>query len=293
MSRWDGIDEFIQVVDQGSFTAAADQLQISTSQISKRVAKLEDRLGARLMVRTTRQIRLTEEGEQFYLRCRQAVETFNRAEETVLAHSNQPRGHLKININGCFQDRFIVPILAEFSRQYPKLALQVDFSDGQPNILRSGYDLSICYGELNDSSLVARKLADNYNYLVASPDYLSKHPTPINVDELQEHNCLSGKARHWILSNGAETMKVKISGNWQSDNGGALLNAARSGLGIAQLPFFSVVDDIERGDLVQLLPDWSRYPEAVWIVYAQQRHLPVKLRLLVDFLVTQIRNIQL
>ena len=97
MSRWDGIDEFIQVVDQGSFTAAADQLQMSTSQISKRVAKLEDRLGARLMIRTTRQIRLTEEGEQFYLRCRQAVETFNRAEETVLAHSNQPRGHLKIN----------------------------------------------------------------------------------------------------------------------------------------------------------------------------------------------------
>lgn len=293
MSRWDGIYEFIQVVERGSFTAAAETLGLSTSQVSKLVSKLEDRLAARLLIRTTRRINLTEEGQQFYLRCRQAVDAFDRAEQDVAQSHNEPTGRLRVAISGCFQERFVVPVLSEFTLKYRRIQMNVDFCDSNPDIIRSGHDMAICYGELDDSTLVARKIADNFNYLVASPDYLDGRGTPATPDDLSEHNCLTGISPVWYLSDGQETLQLKISGNWHSDNGAALLSAARSGVGIANLPFFSVQEDISRGELVQLLPNWSKYPEPVWILYPSRRHLTLKVRLLIDFLLDQLQQVEL
>lgn len=293
MARWDGIYEFVQVVEHSSFTEAGKALNMSTSQVSKLIARLEDRLGVRLLLRTTRSLALTDEGQQFYRRSKHAIETFERAEEDLALSRNEPRGNLKVNISGVFQERFLVPILANFSKQFPRLHVQLDFTDTQPDLVKEGYDLSVCYGELKSSSLVARKLADNFNYLVASPDYLAAHGRPDSIDQLSQHNCLVGTDTVWYLSNGEETVQMQAEGNWRSDNGAALLSAARSGLGIAHLPFFSVLEDIEQQALEQVLPDWSQYPQPVWIMYPQQRHLPVKVRLFIDYLVEELNKIVL
>ncbi len=293
MARWEGIYEFVQVVEHGSFTAAAEAIGLSTSQVSKLISRLEDRLGARLLRRTTRRLTLTDEGQQFYQRCRQGLDTFERAEEDIAQWRREPRGQLKVNITGVFQERFLVPILASFSKRYPRLQVDVDFTVARPDLVAEGYDLCVCYGELADSSLVARKLADNTNYLVASPDYLAEHGTPDSIETLGQHNCLRGVDSVWYLSDGKDSVQLRPEGNWHSDNGAALLSAARCGLGIALLPFFSVLDDIQQGTLVQLLPEWSRYPQPVWIMYPQQRHLPIKVRLFVDYLLEELQRVEL
>ncbi|WP_372780054.1 LysR family transcriptional regulator [Litorivivens sp.] len=293
MARWDGIYEFVQVVEHHSFTDAAKALDMSTSQVSKLISRLEDRLGTRLLLRTTRSLALTDEGQQFYRRSKLAIDTFEKAEEDLALSRNEPRGNLKVNISGVFQERFLVPILANFTKQYPHLQVQLDFTDKQPDLVKEGYDLSVCYGELKSSTLVARKLADNFNYLVASPDYLDDKGEPETLEDLQQHNCLMGVDALWYLSDGSETVQIHPDGNWRSDNGAALLSAARCGLGIASLPFFSVMDDISQGTLKQVLPQWNQYPQPVWIMYPQQRHLPIKVRLFIDYLLEELNNIVL
>lgn len=293
MARWEGIYEFVRVVECESFTAAAERLGISNSQVSKLVAKLEDRLGVRLLNRTTRRLTLTEEGEHFYLRCKRTIDEFESAEQDLSSLQNDPRGNLKINMAGSFQERFIVPMLAAFLKEYPGLSVEVDFTDHRVDLISHGHDVAICQGELEDSSLVARKLADNFNYLVAHPDYLAAHGTPQQIEDLQQHNCLIGTSPMWALNNGERHVQFKAQGNWHSTNGAALLSAARSGLGIAQLPFFSVLEDIEQGALVQVLPDWSRHTEPVWVIYPHNRHLTAKVRVFVDYLVAHLRDVQL
>ncbi|HUH37932.1 MAG TPA: LysR family transcriptional regulator [Spongiibacteraceae bacterium] len=292
MARWDGIYEFVRVVECDSFSGAAERLGISNSQVSKLVARLEDRLGVRLLNRTTRRLTLTEEGEHFYLRCKRTIDEFESAEQDLSSLQNDPRGTLRINMAGSFQEHFIVPMLADFLKAYPGLSVELDFSDQPLNLVSHGHDVAICEGELADSSLVARKLADNHHYLVAHPDYLARHGSPQTVDELQQHNCLTGAQRVWSLSDGTRQLQVKVQGNWQSKNEAALLSAARAGLGIAQLPFFSVLEDIAQGRLVQVLPAWSQHTSPVWIIYPQSRHLTAKVRVFVDYLVDYLRALR-
>ncbi|MFT5606087.1 MAG: DNA-binding transcriptional LysR family regulator [Paracoccaceae bacterium] len=151
----------------------------------------------------------------------------------------------------------------------------------------------MCYGELKSSTLVARKLADNFNYLVASPDYLAAHSRPESIEQLIQHDCLVGIDTVWYLSNGEETVQLQPEENWRSDNGATMPTAARCGLGIANLPFFSVLDDIEQNQLEQVLPEWSQHPQPVWIMHPQQRHLPIKVRLFIDYLVEELNRIVL
>lgn len=290
MGRWDGIYEFVQVVEAGSFTAAAERMGLSNSQVSKLVARLEDRLGVRLLNRTTRRLTLTDEGEHFFHRCRRTIEDFERTEQEISSHQNEPRGNLKVNIAGSFQERFIVPILVDFLKQNPGLTVDLDFTDQHVDLVSQGYDISICGGELADSSLVARKLAENYNYLVAHPDYLAKHGTPQTLDDLSHHNCLIGVDSVWQLSNGQRTEQFKPQGNWRSSNGAALLSAARGGLGIALLPYFSVLEDIGNGNLTHILQPWSKLAQPVWVIYPHHRNISAKVRLFVDYLVDHLND---
>jgi DNA-binding transcriptional LysR family regulator len=291
MARWDGIYEFVQVVNNASFSAAAEKMNMSNSQVSKLVARLEERLGIRLLNRTTRKLTLTDEGEHFYHRCKSTIINFEDAEQAIASHQSEPRGHLKVNISGDFQDRFIAPILADFLKTYPKVEATIDFTDLRADIIGGGYDLSICEGQLEDSSLVARKLADNYHYLVAHPDYLKQHGTPQSIDELKNHNCLTSSDNVWYLSDGGETVQIKVHGNWRSDNGAARLSAAQNGLGIALLPFFSVLDDIADKNLIQILEPWNKYPQPVWVMYPQHRYLSAKVRLFIDYLIKRLDDI--
>jgi len=284
MNTWLGIAEFVAVVEAGSFTAAAERLKISNSQISKRISQLEDRLGVRLLNRTTRRIMITDEGEHYFQFAQNMLKEFQALEMAISSGQSEPRGKLKINIAGCFQERFVVPVLTEFLRANPKLSMQVDFTDKPVDILETGCDISICAGELKDSSLKASKLGDVYYQLVASPNYLQAHGLPTSLDDLKQHNCLSDSEQYWNLDNGEERIRIHAEGNWQSDNSAALLKASLQDLGIAQLPSFAVEEYIQKGELVSVLDDWNKFPTPVWIMYSQNRHLSAKIRLCIDFL---------
>lgn len=292
MARWDGINEFVNVVDAGSFTAAAERMGIANSQVSKRVAQLEARLGIRLLNRTTRKFTLTDEGEHYYQHCRRHIEAFDEVEMALSSGQSEPRGHLRINLSGSFQERFFVPILTRFLGEHPRLTLSIEFTDQPVDMITGGFDIAVCSGELQDSSMVARKVADLAYYLVAHPDYLAEHGTPRRVSDLEHHNCLIGTERNWYFSKGRQSIQVKVDGNWHSPNGAALLNAALGGLGIARLPFFAAQDALARGDLVQVLEPWNRYREPVWIMYPQNRYLSAKVRVCIDYMLEQLYRLE-
>lgn len=291
MNRWDGIPEFVAVADSNSFTVAATQLNQSTSQVSKAVSRLEQRLGIRLIYRSTRRLALTDAGARYLQQCRQALRNLEQAELELAEELDVPTGTLRINLSGAFQDRFLVPLITAFVANNPRVAIDLHFNDRYVDPIAEGFDVSICHGPLPESSCVARRMATLNNLMVAAPSYLQKHGTPATVDELKQHNCLVGADNIWQLSDGDQHRDIRVKGNWHSDNASAILAAVRSGTGIAQLHDFSVRDDIAQGALSEVLPAWNRFPIEVWCVTPDNKFLPAKTRHFVDFLMRQIGNI--
>lgn len=284
MARWDGIYEFVEVVKCGGFRPAATRLGMSTSQVSKLVSKLEARLGVQLMVRTTRRMRLTSEGEQFFRQCEQTIVDFESAEDLLVSQQKDAKGTLRINLAGHFHEPFIVPVLARFMEENPKIDLDVEFTDTNIDLIDGGYDLAFWHGELDDVGMVTTPIADKYMHLCASPDYLKEHGTPKTVEELKDHQCLLYKSANWQLSDGKETVQVKVSGRWRCNSLAAQLSAVRAGVGIALLPYFSLHEDFRAGSLLHVLPDWSEFSSPVWLVYPRGRHQSARLKKFVAFM---------
>jgi DNA-binding transcriptional LysR family regulator len=291
MNRWDGIPEFIAVADSNSFTVAATQLNQSTSQVSKAVSRLEQRLGIRLIYRSTRRLALTDAGARYLQQCRQALRNLEQAELELAEELDVPTGTLRINLSGAFQDRFLVPLITAFVANNPRVSIDLHFNDRYVDPIAESFDVSICHGPLPESSCVARRMATLNNLMVAAPSYLQKQGVPATVDELKQHNCLVGADNIWQLSNGVQQRDIRVKGNWHSDNASAILAAVRSGTGIAQLHDFSVRDDIAQGALAEVLPEWNRFPIEVWCLTPDNKFLPAKTRHFVDFLLRQIGNI--
>lgn len=284
--QWDGIDEFIHVVQAGSFSKAAELLGLSNSQVSKRVAKLEARLGARLIYRTTRRLSLTEEGRSYYQHCLKAHEHLSAAEAS-LSEETSLNGILRLNLAGAFQERYIVDLLAAFMQLHPQLEIALSFSDRRTDLIASGYDLAICQGPLEDSGMGGKRLASMQQSVVASPAYLKRVSTPATPQQLEQHNCLIGTDNHWHFDKNAQSSKVRVKGNWRSENAHALLAASRAGIGLAQLPHFSVEDDIASGRLIQVLKDYSQLASDIWAVYPDPRYIPVRVRRFIAFIEQQ------
>lgn len=291
MNRWDGIPEFIAVADSNSFTLAATQLNQSTSQVSKAVSRLEQRLGIRLIYRSTRRLALTDAGTRYLQQCRQALRNLEQAELELSEELDVPTGTLRINLSGAFQDRFLVPLITAFLAHNSRVAIDLHFSDRYVDPIAEGFDVSICHGPLPESSCIARRMATLNNLMVAAPTYLKTRGVPTNVDELKHHNCLVRADNIWQLGNGVQQRDFRVKGNWHSDNASAILAAVRNGVGIAQLHDFSVRDDIAQGALVEVLPDWNRLSIDVWCLIPDNKFLPAKTRHFVDFLLQQIGRI--
>jgi DNA-binding transcriptional LysR family regulator len=284
MSRWTGIDEFVQVVETGGFTAAARALGVSKAHISKQVRQLEDRLGTRLLHRTTRRQALTEAGEQFYQRCTQLIGELDELSAALGEAQEIPSGRLRISVAGAFAERYLAPACAEFMSRYPRVQIELMFDNRIVDLIEEGFDLAIRYGELKQSDLVARRIAPRRLHVCASPVYLERYGVPTRPDQLRSHNCLVGSSDYWIFRSDDGAQRLRISGNWSSNNGIALLAAARAGLGLAQLPDFYVEDDLQAGRLRTVLQDWELGDVGVWAVYPHRRHLSAKVRLLIDHL---------
>jgi DNA-binding transcriptional LysR family regulator len=284
---------FVQVVDSGSFTTAAERLQISRSVVSKYVSRLEDRLGARLLNRTTRRLSLTEVGQVFYERSRKGLADIDEAQAEVSRLQGEPRGTLRINAPMSFGILHVAPALPAFQAQYPGLTVDMNLDDRKVDVIEEGFDLSIRISDLPDSSLVARRIAPCRHVVVASPAYLEQHGTPRTPAELQGHNIISYRYQesmlHWHFKKaGQNAESVAVSGTLQMNNSLALRAALLAGAGIMRTPTFLVGEDVREGRLVALLPGYETLELAIYLVYPERRYLSPKVRAFIEFMSAQI-----
>ena len=290
MKNWEAMEAFIEVVRQGSFSAAASQLNVSPSHISRLITQLESELSCTLLFRTTRRIRLSEAGELYYQHCRGLPETLSSAEEVVSTLNQAPVGAFKMTCATTFGERFIAPLMNDFLISHPKIELDLHLTNREVDIIEEGYDLAIRMGSLKDSSHLSRRLCEREEFLCASKEYVAQHGIPHTLAELSKHHCLSGSKNYWLFQQNGQRKEVKTQSSWRSNSGPALLDAVRKGLGIAQLPDYYVKEDLARGQLIALLPQYQYPYSGVWLVYPKVRHSSPKLQRICDYLIQHVQN---
>jgi DNA-binding transcriptional LysR family regulator len=284
MNRWEGLDEFIAVAESGQFAAAARRLGLSTSQVSRQVARLEERLQTRLFYRSTRRVALTEAGQTFLQHCRRLQDAREEALRAVGDLNDEPKGLLRMTCAVAYGERFIVPLVNDFMARHPQLRVEIELSNQTLDLLHGGLDLAIRLGRLQDSRLLATRLAPRVMHLCAAPAYLERYGRPHSLSELARHNCLVGSSEHWSFQQDGRETSLRVQGNWRCNSGEAVLDAALRGFGLCQLPDYYVQPHLRSGALLDLLPQQRPPHTAVWALYPQQRHLSPKVRLLVELL---------
>jgi DNA-binding transcriptional LysR family regulator len=279
---------FEKVVAAGSLSAAARDLGVSTAVISRRLAALEARLGVRLVNRTTRRLALTDEGASYHEACARILAEIEDADSAAAAQRVEPQGLLKVALPASFGHKHIAPLVPPFAVRYPKIELAFSLSDRTVNMIAEGYDLAIRIGELEDSSLAARKLAPNRRVVCASPQYLREHPAPRIPEDLRQHNCLNTTdlQMNWEYKGpDGKRGTVRVAGHYACDNWEVLREWAMAGLGVALKSTWDVRRQLEDGSLVPLLPGYDFGTDvAIYAVYPHRRYLPAKTRVFIDYL---------
>ncbi|WDY53160.1 LysR substrate-binding domain-containing protein [Vibrio fluvialis] len=284
MASWEGVSEFVAVAETGSFTQAAKRLVTSVANVSRRIALLEERLGVKLLLRTTRKVSLTEAGQVYYQQCRALLEGLEQAELTVTQMQQTPRGKLKVTAPVTYGEQKIAPLLNDFLLQHPKLELELVLTNQKLDLIEQGVDVAVRLGQLDDSSFIARRLSNRHLYVCATPEYLAQCGTPHTLSELTKHSCLVGTYDHWRFKENQQSRSIRVKGRLSCSSGVVLLDAVLKGMGLAQLPDYYVEEYLLSGRLVEVLPSYRDDREGVWALYPQNRHLSPKVRLLVDYL---------
>ncbi|PCJ31854.1 MAG: LysR family transcriptional regulator [Gammaproteobacteria bacterium] len=288
MESFEGIVEFVAVAERGGFSSAARQLGCSTSHVSRQVARLEERIGCALLARSTRLVSLTENGSAYYQQCKELVVGLQQANEQVNQQQFNLNGTLRVSAAGGFAEQFVAPVLMVFAQQHPELTVDIDFNSRMVNFVEDGIDFAVRYGELTDSSLIARKLVSRPMMAVASPDYLKQYGEPKHPNHLKNHSCILSNNDHWFFNIDGIQESIKVSGRWRSNNSNAVVEACEQGLGIAYLPKSTFNDAIESDRLVAVLePFWGKGASS-WIVYQNRQFLPLRARLAIDYLIEHI-----
>lgn len=293
VNRSGELEVFVRVIELGGFSAAARAGGMTPSAVSKLVARLEQRLGTRLVNRSTRQLQLTPEGSAFYERGVRILADLQEAERCASAHT-VPRGRLRVNANVPFGHHFLLPLASEFLGRHPDVTLDIVLTDEVIDILEQRTDVAVRAGPLKSSNLVARKLGATRMVIVGSPGYLARHGTPVTPDELQTHNRLGANYVRaqpgWPLRRDGQDIVMPVTGNAQASDGEALHRLALAGLGLARLAAFQVREDIAAGRLLPVLEDCNPGDvEEVHAVYVGQGgYLPLRVRALLDFLAEKV-----
>ena len=285
------MNAFVRVAERGSFAAAAIDLGLTPSALSKLVTRIEDRLGVRLLTRTTRKLALTAEGELFVARSRDILASIEAAEAEVSAASARPRGRLRISVGTAVAKQILGPALPVFLARYPDISVELHVSDRQIDLVAEQVDVALRSGGLGDSTLVARKVAEARRVICASPRYLERRGAPRVPADLLQHNCLTlpGPAwAQWPFHTHEGINRLAVSGSLTSDNADLLLDMAVAGLGIARLADFMVARAMQQGALVPLLAD-SHVPESfpIHALTVPGRHRAPRIRAFVDFIAEQ------
>lgn len=293
MDRLVCMQVFVRVVEKGSFSAAAEELRISSTMVGKHVQHLEERLGARLLNRTTRRQSLTEVGSIYYERCKVALAEVEAAEMSATELQQVPRGLLRVNAPVTFGANVLVGAIGDYLRDYPEVHVELSLNDRVVNLVDEAYDVAIRIGNLPDSSLVARKLAPYRMIACASPGYLEAHGTPRTPAQLGAHNCMgfmySAAQKHWQFTDRGETSNVQINGNFKVNSGQALRTAALHGMGIIVQPEVLLADDLASGSLVRILPNHHLPSQSMHVVYPSSRNMTLKMKSFIEFIVQRYR----
>jgi len=290
MASLDLITSFAAAARQSSFAKAARELGLTPSAVAKNIARLESQLGVRLFHRTTRQVTLSQDGEDLYARCRRILEEVESLEESVAGARAGPRGTLRIDIPITYGRQVILPVLAKLMARHPELKLDVRFSDQFADIIKEGLDAAVRVGPLADSNLVGRMFDQQIMWTCASPAYLARRSEPTSPDDLARHTCLlfrmpsSGRGRPWQFRYGRRDHSLLPDSGVRLGDGDALVQAAVAGLGIIQVPSYMAEREVRRGRLVQILQKYRQPPLAISLVYPSQRHVPLRVRALADAL---------
>ncbi|HYZ34045.1 MAG TPA: LysR family transcriptional regulator [Crenalkalicoccus sp.] len=292
MDKFVALGVFVRVVEHGGFTAAARKLGLSASAVTKTVARLEDELGTQLFNRTTRRLRPTDYGQEFYERCVGILADLEDAETNLRRGSAVSRGRIRAVVPFSFGRVTLVPELPRFFERYPDIALDLSFSDMAVDLISEGYDVAVRTGQIGDSRFTTRLLTRGPQITFAAPSYLARRGVPARPEDLQRHNCIVGRfGPEWSFrAPDGSPRTVRVGGNAVINSGDALREAAVAGLGIAQGTWWLVRKDLESGALRSLLEDWIPEGNPVSVLYPPQRHLPAKLRAFIDFLVEITRT---
>lgn len=279
------LDIFARVARTGNMSMAGREIGLSPAVVSKRISLLEDRLGARLFQRTTRQLTLTETGEGYFKRVVDILSLVEEAEDYVSRRNTQPRGVLKVSAPTTFTRLQITPHLPAFSERYPGIELDVHLTDNFVDIIREGFDLAIRIGELEDSTLVAKKIGSEQRVLCAAPRYLKNAGTPKSLGDLEGHNCLlAGAQDAWKLEGPDGTHEIRVKGNIRSNSADFIRSALVGGLGIALRALWDVQEELARGELEIVLPQYRGVTKnAVYAVYPCREFMPAKVNAFIEF----------
>lgn len=284
MTQWEGIHEFVAVVETNGFTQAAHRLNISVVQVSRKISALENHLGIKLFNRTTRKVSPTEAGAIYYEHCKQLVKGLELAELSVTQMQSTPIGTLKITAPTTYGEQKIAPLVSEFLTMHPKIDIDLHLTNERLDLTEHRIDVAIRLGHLRNSTLVAKKLSSRQLHICASPSYIKKYGTPHSLPDLSKHNCLIGSVNHWHLKDKGKSKCIHIKGRLRCNSGIALLNATQHGLGLSQLPDYYVKQHIESGNLIEVLQDYKDDREGVWALFATNKNVSPKVRFFIDHL---------
>ena len=294
MDRLSAMNMFIRVVETGSFSAVAKELSSTQPTVSKNIAELESWLGAKLLNRSTRSLRLTETGADYYERCVAILQDVEDAEQNVGLLQTQPKGLVRVTAAVAFGRLHIVPRLESFFARYPDIKIDITLNDRVVDLIEEGVDIAFRMGNLRDSNLIARKLCTSPTAAAASPEYLKKYGVPRHPRDLKEHNYVV----YTDLASPGQTsfrefgnpLNIKVSGNLQTNNSEVLRSALLHGLGIAQVPRWLIGDKVAEGELVEVLTEYQSAPSSVHAVYSPGLHVPSKLRCFIDYFADEFKN---
>lgn len=290
------IAAFVLVGNHLSFAKAATEANISSSTLSRKVSRLEELFGVRLLERTTRQVVFTQIGRVFFNHCSEILARLTEADEMVASFNSEPKGVLRVSVPVAYGHLVLSNIMADFAKAFPKVTVEANCTDRFVDILEEGYDAVIRIGTLPDSSLIARKISSNEKQLLASPSYIAAHGAPETPSGLSHHNCLcfsryERSGTIWQFKQGEHIEGIKVQGDFRSDDAETILNAAQQGSGVAILANYISADAIASGRLVPILPKWHIWPESnIYICYPSNKHLQPKTRAFSDFLTKRLRQ---
>lgn len=289
MDQLKQLTTFVSVVTCGNLSAAARQEGVVPAMIGRRLDGLEERLGVKLLVRTTRRVTLTQEGSGFFEECQRILGDLQEAEAAIVSGNGRMRGHLRISAPAGFGRRHVAPHIASFQAMHPDVRVTLDLSDRLVDLVGERVDCAIRISDLEDSSLVAIRLAENRRVVVASPDYLARHGAPYTVADLSEHRCLAlggSQSRGWMFKVDGKVLTLKISGLLECNDGAVLHDWALAGFGLSWRSLWEVRADLAAGRLVTVLDDYSLPEYPVYAVVPQRRFLPERVQRFIAHLKT-------